>query len=250
MSSSWITPGCEEIRGTYGLADSVIAETKAVFNKSPRRKRLFCQLAPGIPLPPKPIVTRWGEWLKAASYYSEHFEEVQAVIEQLELDAAVIEHAQELWETPNLHREFEFIHEHYSLITKQLRDWNDEECRLATLLISSPKLLQLFIETQSFLQTLKKKIPNVFLNNTGFSIDLLNICRSLQGEPNQNFLNGWNNADIQCMRYAPTTSCELERSFSSFKNILRSNRQTLTNENLEKFVVVYFNQLEFVEEPV
>lgn len=101
----------EEIRGTYGLFNDVIAETKAVFTKSPSRKRLFQQFASDIPLPPKPIVTRWGEWLKAVSYYSEHFEEVQVVIEQLDLDTAAVTNAKRLWATPNLQCELNFIHE-------------------------------------------------------------------------------------------------------------------------------------------
>lgn len=113
----------EEIRGTYDLANDVIPETKSLFLKSPRRKRMFCELAPRVPLPPQPIVTRWGEWLKAASYYSNHFVQVQAVIKQLEADAAVVDRAQELWRDPNLQGEFNFIHAHYSPIveaTKQL----------------------------------------------------------------------------------------------------------------------------------
>jgi hypothetical protein len=29
---------------------------------------------PGIPLPPQPVLTRWGTWLDAAMYYADNFE--------------------------------------------------------------------------------------------------------------------------------------------------------------------------------
>jgi hypothetical protein len=38
--------------------------------------------------------------------------------------------------------------------------------------------------------------------------------------------------------FAPVTSCDVERSFSKFKNILTSKRSSFTAENLEKYIVI------------
>ncbi|KAJ4445375.1 hypothetical protein ANN_07180 [Periplaneta americana] len=34
---------------------------------------LFQTVAPGIPLPPQPVLTRWETWLDAVNYYEEHY---------------------------------------------------------------------------------------------------------------------------------------------------------------------------------
>jgi len=32
-----------------------------------------------IPLPPQPIITRWGTWLEAAIYYSDNFQDFSGI---------------------------------------------------------------------------------------------------------------------------------------------------------------------------
>lgn len=46
--------------------------------------KLFKQIAPGIPLPPRPIITRWGTWLKANEYYKNHMSAVVEVLLHVE----------------------------------------------------------------------------------------------------------------------------------------------------------------------
>lgn len=43
-----------------------------------------------------------------------------------------------------------------------------------------------------------------------------------------------------CLKYAPITSVDVERSFSMYKNILSPNRQRFAEENLSKYMVVNF----------
>jgi hypothetical protein len=38
--------------------------------------------------------------------------------------------------------------------------------------------------------------------------------------------------------FAPVTSCDVERFFSKFKDILTSKRSSFTAENLEKYIVI------------
>ncbi|KAF7632969.1 hypothetical protein Mgra_00007615, partial [Meloidogyne graminicola] len=42
---------------------------------------------------------------------------------------------------------------------------------------------------------------------------------------------------IASFKYAPLTSCDVERSFSTYKNILSDNRQSFTPQNLEFYIV-------------
>jgi hypothetical protein len=46
---------------------------KKIFVKAPARKMHFNPVAPGVPLPPEPVVTRWGTWTDAAIYYATIF---------------------------------------------------------------------------------------------------------------------------------------------------------------------------------
>lgn len=54
-------------------------------------------MAPNIPLPPQPVLTRWGTWLKAATYFCEHFEILNTIIMGLNKDDSTsVEKAQDL----------------------------------------------------------------------------------------------------------------------------------------------------------
>lgn len=70
----------EEVRACNKNIDSLIANTKRVFAKAPTRINVFKEKLPNVPLPPKPILTRWGRWIEAAQYYAKHFEAVQDVL--------------------------------------------------------------------------------------------------------------------------------------------------------------------------
>ena len=49
----------------------LIASVKAATRKNRTRREMFKR--EGIPIPPAPVVTRWGSWLKAAFYYAKNF---------------------------------------------------------------------------------------------------------------------------------------------------------------------------------
>ena len=51
----------------------------------------FKEIAPGLPLPPQPIITRWGIWLDAVVYYAKHYRVVVQIINTFnEHDCAAI----------------------------------------------------------------------------------------------------------------------------------------------------------------
>ncbi|VVC25523.1 Hypothetical protein CINCED_3A013125 [Cinara cedri] len=51
---------------------------------------------PGIPLPPEPIITRWGTWLNAPLFYANDFEVFKNAIESLTDDATSVEKLKQL----------------------------------------------------------------------------------------------------------------------------------------------------------
>ena len=47
--------------------------------------------------------------------------------------------------------------------------------------------------------------------------------------------------DLAGFKYAPVTSVDVERSFSSYKHILSDRRQGFNFENLGKILIIYSN---------
>jgi hypothetical protein len=78
---------CETIRVLYPNVDKLVANGEKIFVKSPGRIKLFKNKAPDTPLPPTPVITRWG-WLDAAVYYVDSFEIVCSVVNEFDGDDA------------------------------------------------------------------------------------------------------------------------------------------------------------------
>ncbi|KAF0687787.1 BED-type domain-containing protein, partial [Aphis craccivora] len=55
--------------GLHRIAEQVLDHFSNVDKKAPTRVEIFKIEAPGICLPPDPIITRWGSWINAAIYY-------------------------------------------------------------------------------------------------------------------------------------------------------------------------------------
>ncbi|KAF0764859.1 Uncharacterized protein FWK35_00006777 [Aphis craccivora] len=58
--------------------------------KAPSSMLLFKTEAPDLSLPSEPVITRWGTWINAAIYYSEHFEIIFNIVNKLDSEDALI----------------------------------------------------------------------------------------------------------------------------------------------------------------
>ncbi|VVC26307.1 Ribonuclease H-like domain [Cinara cedri] len=75
----------EKIRANYCKVENV----NKVFLKAPYRVAIFKDKAPNILLPPAPILTRWGTWIRAAVYYCEHLEIIKSIVNSLNKEDAI-----------------------------------------------------------------------------------------------------------------------------------------------------------------
>lgn len=81
---------------------------------------------------------------------------------------------------------------------------------------------------------LKTKLSLVLQKNKGFKTLTL-INKILNGESNEdNFRHHLTPGQIPLFKYASITSCGVERIFSQYKSILRSNRRSFILENKKK----------------
>ena len=107
----------ESIRQTFPLIDQLIANCKKVFLKAPYRVSAFKQQNPGMILPPEPIVTRWGTWIKAANYHAENYNAMRNFIETLDpADSQAIRKIQDLYKLKILEQQIGFLKANCSFI--------------------------------------------------------------------------------------------------------------------------------------
>jgi hypothetical protein len=74
----------EEVRGSSPEVDKLIANRKKIFIKSPLRVQKIKEEAPTLPLPPQPIVARWGTWLDAANYYCTNYRQIEKIFNKFD----------------------------------------------------------------------------------------------------------------------------------------------------------------------
>lgn len=69
----------EKIREYFPNVNKLISSVKKVFLKAPLRIEIYREILPNTPLPPEPILTRWGTWLQAAIFYANNFDKIKEV---------------------------------------------------------------------------------------------------------------------------------------------------------------------------
>ena len=81
--------------------------------EAPSRVAILKETVPGTPLPPGPILTRWGTRTPAAMYYAENFDSFATLLNSSEDDAACIGLAQKLLAKDSLKTKLVFIAAHF-----------------------------------------------------------------------------------------------------------------------------------------
>lgn len=229
----------EEVRSQFPMVNKLISTIKKVFLKAPTRVQAFQEQLPDVPLPPEPVLTRWGTWLKAAEYYNCHLHEIKSVVMQLEDGASTyITTAKKLLEDSSIPHDLAYIRAHFTFLVEIISKLE----RRGTPLYENIDLIQ---EVKDNIKNapgevgekVRTKIDNVLKKNTGLQIlyaaaDIL----SGKGSDVDHPLVMQHTARL---KFAPVTSVDVERSFSAYKLILSDKRQSFTMENIEKVLVVY-----------
>ena len=91
-------------------------------------------------------------------------------------------------------------------------------------------------------EELKTKLDNVLKKNSGFD-HIKSLSKVLFGT-STTFSEGMSPADVAMFKYCQTASVDVERSFSSYKNILTDKRHSLTKESPKKIMIChcYYNK--------
>jgi hypothetical protein len=101
---------------TTCLAHGINRVAEEVRNQSLLRVQFYKETLPNLPLPPQPVITRWGTWLKAAIFYSDNYIDVKNLILQIADDSNCIKEAKTLFSNPILPNNLAYISANFSII--------------------------------------------------------------------------------------------------------------------------------------
>lgn len=229
----------EEIRNLFLSVNKLISAVKKVFMKAPSRIQTYREQLPTLPLPPEPVITRWGTWIKSACFYSEHFMEIKGIINQFKSsDALSIHDAKEAFETSSIQHDLNLIFTYSFKIPEPITSLEARNL----LLHNSLKVMEGLLTTASempdvFSEKIKTKITRLLNKNPGY--DSLSMIDAYINGTSTVLPNTITSNMASKFKYCPVTSCDVERSFSAFKLILDDKRHSFTMDHLEQHLVIY-----------
>ncbi|KAL3090508.1 hypothetical protein niasHT_026999 [Heterodera trifolii] len=220
----------EKVRDEFKKADKLIAKTKAVFVKAPQRSKIYHQMFPDLAMPPKAVLTRWGTWLQAVSFYWQNFEAVKEVVNSFDpSDASCVSESQSCFNQPTW-QDLAYIHTNFRNLCPAI-------AKLESQGLSINESMEIFADVHNQLdkaagekaEIIRQKISYIVSKNPSFD-QIAKFCQILSGK----------NVDCDVLptlipfyKFASLTSCDVERTFSIYKTILSDNRISLLPQNLE-----------------
>lgn len=235
----------ETVTECYPRVDRLISSVKKVL-KAPERVRLFSELYPDLQLPPELILTRWGTWIEAATYYFINLEKVKEVLLQLDpSQAVVIANAQEAVMDPTVQNNLQEIFNSYSRIPEAIRQLEQRPQTDEFSITDQMNVIYDLRQQMSYLQVesaaqVLQKLHQVLETDPGF-ITLSCIDRLLRKQEVDFAAPGLHQESLykySLFRYAPATSVDMERSFSLYKWIFNDRRRRLTPAHMEHILLI------------
>lgn len=210
-----------------------------MFLKAPSTIQTYKEKLPNVALPPEPILTRWGTWLKAVLFYAENFEAIKEVVGIFDRsDAIAINSSQQAFEDPSIKKNIALIATHCSNIPDAIEKVETKNLPLC----KSLEILEKMIEQSNALpssitQKVRGKLNAVLYKNPG--LDGIKKIDAFINGTGQTLPEEVSAGMAPNFKFCPVTSVDVERSFSAYKLILSDKRHKFAVENLEKYIIVY-----------
>jgi hypothetical protein len=223
----------EEGKAMLLQVNKLISMTKKVFLKAPHRVQPYKHHLQDTPLTPGTMPTRWGTWTETVNFYSEQFETVESIIAKFPSESAVsVCESQSAFSDPEAACSIAYI------------------CSSFGWLLGSIKCLEYqglpLQECVDIMKNASEKL-NVAKGEAGESVGselqvVLKrnpVCQVPNGD-DVDPPEGISPEKIPLLKYTLVTTCDVEQSFLAYRHLLSDKRQSLTPENLEKILIVYY----------
>jgi hypothetical protein len=154
--------------------------------------------------------------------------------------------SKQCFEDPATRDQIVAVHSSYSFLAEGITQL---ECRT----ISMPRALSIYemllgrvqADTSALQATVLEKFDSVFGKNAGLK-KMVAIRNAIEGrdltDVDRGLISMYTPADIALFKYCPLTSCEVERTFSQYKAVLRSNRERFEFEHLKMHMIAICNK--------
>jgi len=145
-------------------------------------------------------------------------------------------------DNPSLQTDLAYVAANFSHIPILIKKLEKRDIELADILTEFESTTTTLSQCRGPLgKAVKDKISFHKGKNNGLNL-LLKISKVIQGEQVDNSLIKHYTPDqIASYKFAPVTSCDVERSFSIYKNIFRDNRYQYKFDNPKKVVMINYN---------
>ncbi|XP_023215156.1 uncharacterized protein LOC111617975 [Centruroides sculpturatus] len=228
----------EQIRVEYEKVNKLISSVKKVFIKAPSRVQAFRQMLPDVALPPEPVLTRWGTWLKAVNYYSEHFSDIKKLLDTLADDAVCVTKAKEILNDIYVQNDLVYIKSHFTFIADTITALESSGKPIYEQIDLLNRAKQKLCDAPgTAAEKVRKKLDAVLQKNTGLK-SLFVVADILAGKKSKTE-SEFPVHLLPRLKYCPLSSVDVERSFSAYKLILSDKRCNFSIENLEKVLIIY-----------
>ena len=180
---------------------------------------------PDLALPPEPIITRWGIWINAAIYYCDNFAAVKSVIDIFDDEEAdAIGLLKEAFAYERIETDLAYIKCNVAPLVTAI-------VQLETLGLPLSESIDIMTSVETNLEYLEgevfyEKLQKVLKRNRGYkNLVEINDVLTRQMQPTQAYVKNLTPSEMVLFKYAPTTSADVERSFSDYKHVFSDRRK-------------------------
>ncbi|KAJ4443681.1 hypothetical protein ANN_05356 [Periplaneta americana] len=189
---------------------------------------LFQTIAPGISLPPQPVLIRWKTWLDAVNYYAKYYSKIMEVIHALDnTDSSAVAAVKSL-PSEQLLEDIVFIDSNFKIVSKSITLLESSNLQLSEALNIVYKVSQTVIQNNNSQISEKVicKLRNIIAKNSAYS-QLRIINDVLSGHDKTSEVGVLKSSDFLFFKYVRITLCVVEHTFSQYKNCLSDHRRKL-----------------------
>ncbi|VVC34838.1 Ribonuclease H-like domain [Cinara cedri] len=113
----------EKVREMYLNVNTLVSNLKKVFLKAPQRVNVYKEIMPSVPLPPVPVLTRWGTWVETANFCADHFDNLKIILQKLEDKNVVsIQKCINMLSLESVKSDLTFIQSHFFILVKSIKN--------------------------------------------------------------------------------------------------------------------------------
>lgn len=206
--------------------NKLISNVKKVFLKAPLRVQISREKLPGVCLPPEPVITRWGTWIKVAIFYADHFEAIKDIVLDLEENSQCVVQSQALFKNVNLAKELFFIKVNFSFVPDIITSLESRNISLR----ESINIVETFSDKCKKVpgdvgNQVRRKFEVIVGKNEGFKY-LMEVQNIFDSKPSNEVIP-WPYYLLPKLKYCQIKSVDVERSFSLYKHISTDRRHII-----------------------